>query len=49
MKKPIVKAIIRTDKADKRPGQCPICFQIRINSDKKKNFDRRKNISCKLG
>lgn len=36
MRKPIVKAIIRTDKADKKRGECPICIQIRMNGDKKR-------------
>jgi hypothetical protein len=36
MRKPIIKAIIRTDKADKKTGECPICIQIRLNGDKKR-------------
>ncbi|WP_426475832.1 tyrosine-type recombinase/integrase [Chryseobacterium balustinum] len=35
MKKPPIKAIIRTDKADKF-GACPICIQIIIDGDKKR-------------
>ncbi|WP_312171483.1 tyrosine-type recombinase/integrase [Chryseobacterium sp.] len=35
MRKPQMKAIIRTDKADKT-GACPICIQILINGDKKR-------------
>ncbi len=36
MRKPIIKAIIRTDKADKKTGYCPICIQIRMDGDKKR-------------
>lgn len=36
MRKPIIKAVIRTDKADRKTGECPICIQIRVNGDKKR-------------
>lgn len=36
MRKPIIKAIIRTDKSDTKTGECPICIQIRWNGEKKR-------------